>query len=136
VNQQRWAAAHFRVERESAGVLMRKAQRRKATKQAIEHGEPIPLDPSDVVRIYDRDGEVVFEQDWGTNRSSAMAHEAQIVDDLLHLDVFMFCGKYGIITPALPPIVDAEPATDPEGGTVPGSDPEAEAPARPEQGSG
>jgi hypothetical protein len=75
---------------------MRKRQRRKATEMAIEHGDPVPQDPHDVIRIYDRSGEIVFEQDWGTNRAGAMAHEARIIDDLLHLDVASFRARYGI----------------------------------------
>lgn len=132
MDEKRWAAAYFRVERESAGVLMRKGQRRKATKLAIEHGDPVPLQPSDVVRIFDRDGEVVLEQNWGDNRSNAMTHEAQIVDDLLHLDVLSFCGKYGIDAPELPDGAEASipPDSPPDAATF------DEAPGRSDQGSG
>lgn len=77
---------------------MRKRQRRKATEQAIEFGGPVPDDPHDVVRIYDRVGNVVFEQDWGSNRPGALAQEAKIVDDLLTLDVLQFRARYGIVT--------------------------------------
>lgn len=96
MDEQRWAAAHYRVERASSGVVMRKRQRKKATEQAIQFGDPVPDDPHDVVRVYDRDGDVAFEQDWGTNRSGAMAQEAQIIDDLLHLDVYAFRARYNI----------------------------------------
>jgi hypothetical protein len=132
VEEHRWAAAYFRVERDSAGVQMRSRQRKKATEQAIEHGDPPPELPRDFVRIYDRSGEVVFEQDWGSERSSAMAQEARIIDDLLHLDVVVFCGKYAIDVPEVP-----APAP-PESPPAPGDDAaaEAKAPGRSEQGSG
>jgi hypothetical protein len=112
VDQQRWAAAHYRVERESTGVMMRKRQRKKATEMAIEHGDPVPESPEDVVRILDRAGEVVFERDWGKNRPDAMAQEAQIVSDLLNLEVGVFRSKYGIPQPEgeplpVPPPVEA-----------------------------
>jgi hypothetical protein len=104
VDEERWAAVHYRVERDSRGVMMRKRQRRKATEQAIEFGDPVPDDPHDVVRIYDREGNVAFEQDWGTNRPGALAQEAKIVDDLLTLDVLQFRARYGIIAqPDVPP---------------------------------
>ncbi len=96
MEQRDWAAAHYRVERESSGVVMRKRHRKKLTEQAIQFGDPVPDDPHDVVRIYDRSGAIAFEQDWGTNRSGAMAHEARIIDDLLHLDVVAFRARYGI----------------------------------------
>lgn len=97
MEQERWAAAHYRVERESSGVVMRKRVRRKATELAIQFGDPVPDEPHDVVRIHDREGAVVFEQDWATNRSGALEQEAQIIDDLLHLDVLSFRGRYGIV---------------------------------------
>ena len=96
MDQQRWAAAYYRVDRDSSGVMMRKRQRKKATEQAISHGDPVPEMNHDVVRILDRDGAAVFEQDWGENRSGAMAQESQIVDDLLKMDVVVFRSKYGI----------------------------------------
>ena len=96
---QRLAAAHYRVERETSGLMMRKRLRRKATEQAIEHGDAIPTGPQDVVRIYDREGAVVFERDWGSNRPDAIAQEAQIIDDLLHLNVLVFRAKYAIVPP-------------------------------------
>ena len=115
MDQQRWAAAYYRVERDSSGVMMRKRQRRKATEQAISHGDPVPQMNADVVRIYDREDEVVFEQDWGENRSGAMAHEGQIVDDLLKMDVAVFRSKYGIAQsdelPAPTPAETAAPRT-------------------------
>ena len=116
MDEERWAAAHYRVERESTGVVMRKTQRRKATAQAIQFGDPVPEDPHDVVRIYDRAGAIAFEQDWGTNRSGALALEARIIDDLLHLDVFSFRARYGIEgdTEAPP---GPKPARPPGGGT-------------------
>jgi len=105
VEEQRWAAAHYRVERDSSGVVMRRRQRKKATDLAIQFGDPVPDDPHDVVRVYARDGAIAFEQDWGTNRSGAMAQEARIIDDLLHLDVVAFRARYGIAGAevALPP---------------------------------
>jgi hypothetical protein len=134
VEERRWAAAYFRVERDSAGVQMRSRQRRKATELAIEHGDPPPELPRDFVRIYNRAGEVVFEQDWGSERSSAMAHEARIIDDLLHLDVVVFCGKYAIDVPEL--LEPAPSQTSPEIAQEPGDAAEPEAPGRSEQGSG
>lgn len=115
---ERWAGAHYRVERDSSGIMLRKRQRRKAIEEAIQHGGPPPTAPHDVVRIYDREGEVVFEQDWGMNRSGSMAQEAQIVDDLLRLDVFVFRSKYGIAGAGLPVPPPAEAAPDSE---VPGA---------------
>jgi len=113
VDKQRWAGAHYRVERESRGVLMRKRQRRKAAEQAIFHGGPVPEPPDDVVRIFDRTGEVVFEREWGADRTQAVAQEAQIIDDLLHLDVLAFRARYGIETPeAERPTIAAEVAGD------------------------
>jgi hypothetical protein len=102
---ERWAAAHYRVERESSGIVMRKRVRRKATELAIQFGDPVPDEPHDVVRIYDRAGVVVFEQDWATNRAGALEQEARIIDDLLKLDVLSFRGRYGISaeTAAAPP---------------------------------
>jgi len=114
VEQERWAAAHYRVERESSGVVMRKRQRRKATEMAITLGDPVPDEPHDVVRVYDRSGAVVFEQDWGTNRSGAMAQEARIIDDLLHLDVFSFRGRYGIAEPEAAPASRRSRTTSPK----------------------
>jgi hypothetical protein len=114
---------------------MRKRQRRKATEQAIQFGDPVPDDPHDVVRIYDREGNVAFEQDWGTNRSGALAHEARIVDDLLKLDALQFRARYGIVVVeeakvkprtrrAAPKKVSAKPR------------PTKKAPGRPKRGSG
>jgi hypothetical protein len=131
VEEKRWAAAHYRVERDWTGAVMRERQRRKATEAAIEHGDPVPDLPNDVVRIYDREGEMVYEQIWGNRRSEAMAHEAQIVDDLLKLDVVRFAAKYGI---ADPPIVN-EPATPGDEALDEASD-EAGSAGRSEQGSG
>ncbi len=133
MEEKRWAAAYYRVERDSTGVMMRKGPRKKATKQAIEHGEPVPSEPHDVVRIYDREGEVVFSQDWGSNRPDSMAHEARIVDDLLKLDVLIFCAKYGIAEPPLP-----EPAVTEDRAEGAGMDPDdgSEARGQSEQGSG
>jgi hypothetical protein len=100
---------------------MRKRQRRKATEQAIQHGDPVPELPNDVVRIYDRDGEMVYEQVWGSRRTEAMAHEAQIVDDLLKLDVAVFAAKYGIPIPPVsippPPVEEAESTGQSEQGS-------------------
>lgn len=121
MEEQRWAAAHFRVAREWSGAVMRKRQRRKATEQAIQHGDPVPELPNDVVRIYDRDGEMVYEQVWGSRRTEAMAHEAQIVDDLLKLDVAVFAAKYGIPIPPVsippPPVEEAESTGQSEQGS-------------------
>ena len=99
LEQERWAAAHYRVERESSGIVMRKRVRKKAVEQAIQFGDPVPDEPHDVVRIYDRAGNIAFEQDWATNRSGAMTQEARIIDDLLHLDVMSFRARYGIAEP-------------------------------------
>jgi hypothetical protein len=115
VEDDRWAAAHYRVERASSGVVMRKRQRRKATEVAIQYGDPVPDDPHDVVRIYDRSGAIAFEQDWGTNRAGAMGQEARVIDDLLHLDVFSFRARYGIADTAAP--ATAKPARPRGGGT-------------------
>ena len=127
MEKESWAAAHYRVVRDWSGAVMRKRHRRKATEQAIEHGDPVPELPHDVVRIYDRDGEMVYEQRWGDRRTDAIAHEAQIVDDLLKLDVTRFAAKYGI---ANPPVI---PAEDPPAASEEGADSPA---GHPEQGSG
>ncbi|MFY9585864.1 MAG: hypothetical protein WAT66_00255 [Actinomycetota bacterium] len=116
MEEDRWAAAHYRVERESSGVVMRKRQRRKATEVAIQYGDPVPDDPNDVVRIYDRSGAIAFEQDWGTNRAGAMTQEARVIDDLLHLDVFSFRTRYGIAGDTEEPTA-AKPARTRGGGT-------------------
>jgi hypothetical protein len=79
---------------------MRKRVRKKAVAQAAQHGDEPPGQPHDVVRIFDRSGEVVFERDWGSSRPDAMDHEARIVEDLLRLDVLSFRAKYGIEAPA------------------------------------
>ena len=96
MEEERWAAAYYRVERDSSGIVMRKRVRKKATELAIQFGDPVPDEPHDVVRIYDRSGDIAFEQDWGTNRAGAIAQEARIIDDLLHLDVMAFRARYGI----------------------------------------
>jgi len=132
VDEQRWAVAQFRVERDSTGILMRKGPRKKATKLAIEHGDQVPEPPRDIVRIYNRQGEVVFEHDWGNERSDAMAHEARIIDDLLHLDVMNFCAKYGIDATDLPAPAPDTVATDPAEDPAERSEPTG----RSEQGSG
>ena len=124
LDQQRWAAAWYRVERDSSGVMMRKRQRKKATEQAISLGGPVPEPNEDVVRIYDRSGRVVFERDWGERRPEAMAQEAQIVDDLLKLDVVVFRGKYGIEEPEDEKALPAAP----EAAGTPLSDPWADVP--------
>ena len=117
---ERLAAAHYRVERETTGMMMRKRQRKKASQAAAAIGQPGPEQPHDVVRIFDRAGDVVLERDWGTSRPEAIAHEARIVDDLLHLDVLSFRARYGIESP------DADaPATDPPGSGGPVSNPGA-----------
>ena len=111
MDTERWAAAHYRVERETTGMMMRKRRRKKASQAAASLGQPEPEQPHDVVRIYDRSGGVVFSRDWGSSRPEAIAHEARIVEDLLHLDVHSFRSRYGIIAP------DADaPAPDPHPG--------------------
>lgn len=138
VEEERWAAAHYRIERESSGVVMRKRQRRKATVQAIQFGDPVPDDPHDVVRIYDRAGTVVFEQDWGTNRAGALAHEARIVEDLLHLDTASFRGRYGITSepPPVKPAAKSRSSPKPRKRTAGAARRAPRAPGRPKRGSG
>lgn len=140
MDEDRWAAAHYRIERESHGVMMRKRQRRKATEHAIQFGDPVPDDPHDVVRIYDRAGNVAFEQDWGANRPGALAQEAKIVDDLLTLDVMQFRARYGIvIEPDVRPPPRRGPAKRAAGATrkTPTKRPSTKkAPGRPKRRSG
>lgn len=101
VDDANWAAAHYRVERDSTGLMMSKRKRRRAAAQAAQFGDPTPEEPNDVVRIFDRQGRVVLERDWGRDRPSAMTQEGQIVDDLLRLDVLKFRAKWGIPSPEL-----------------------------------
>lgn len=123
VEEERWAAAHYRVERESTGRKMGRVRRRYAAAAAVAGGVDPPGPSNDVVRIFDRVGSVVFEKRWGGNRKRAIAQERQIVDDLLHLDVDAFRAKYGIAGAPLagdaPPAAGAPPAgeTPPPGGT-------------------
>ena len=91
-----WAAAHYRVERDSTGLHASKRKLRKIAQEAVRQGDPVPEESHDVVRILDRDGVVVMERDWGNNRQAAMEEEARIVDDLLKLDVARFRTRYGI----------------------------------------
>lgn len=92
-----WAAAHYRVERDSTGVKTSRRKLRRIAEEAARHGDPIPEEARDVVRIYDREGRVVMERDWGQNRDAAVAEQARIVDDLLHMDVVHFRARYGIV---------------------------------------
>lgn len=107
-----WAAAHYRVERTSTGVMASKRKLKKVAEQAVRFGDPAPEDPHDVVRIFDRGGNAVFERDWGRDRPSAMSQEAQIVDDLLKLEVLRFRSKWGILAPV---------ETEPPGPEAPGA---------------
>ena len=91
-----WAAKHYRVERDSTGVKTSRRKLKRIAEQAAKHGDPIPTQSHDVVRIIDRDGVIVSERDWGGNRDAALEEEARIVDDLLHLDVVEFRAKYGL----------------------------------------
>src|SRR5438876_637642 len=114
VDPEHWAGAWYRVERASSGSFMRKSARRRATADAIEHGDPVPGEPHDVVRIYDREGNVVYERDWGAGRPNAAAQEGQIVDDLLHLEVNVFRAKYGIKLSEEPPKHESSAMLPPE----------------------
>jgi hypothetical protein len=98
-----WAAAFYRVERHSVGMMMSRRKRRRATELAARFGDPVPEEPHDVVRILDREGRVVFEHHWGRDRPGAAAMEARIVDDLLRLDVRSFRARW-----AIPPPEEAE----------------------------
>lgn len=88
--------------------MMSKRKRKKAAEQAVKFGDPTPGESHDIIRVFDRDANVVYERDWGRDRPSAMAQEAQIVDDLLRMDVNLFRAKWGIALRA--------PADAPEGG--------------------
>jgi hypothetical protein len=99
-----WAAAHYRVERSSTGLMLSERKLKKVAEQAVRFGDPTPEAAHDVVRIFDRAGNAVFERDWGRDRPSAMSQEAQIVDDLLRLDVLRFRAKWSIAAP-----LEAEP---------------------------
>ena len=91
-----WAAAHYRVERDSTGLRASKRKMRKIAEVAARHGDPVPEESSDVIRIVDREGVVVLERDFGRNRDAAIEEEARIVEDLLKLDVARFRTRYGI----------------------------------------
>ena len=91
-----WAAAHYRVERDSTGLRASKRKLRKIAEVAARHGDPVPEEASDVIRIIDREGAVVLERDFGRNRDAAIEEEARIVEDLLKLDVARFRTRYGI----------------------------------------
>ncbi|HJR18281.1 MAG TPA: hypothetical protein VJ922_01045 [Actinomycetota bacterium] len=91
-----WAAKHYRVERDSTGLRASKRKLRRIAQEAAKHGDPVPEESHDVVRIVDREGVVVMERDWGHNRQAAIEEEARIVEDLLHLDVARFRTRYGI----------------------------------------
>lgn len=118
-----WAAKHYRVERDSTGLKASKRKIRRIAEDAARHGDPIPDEAHDVVRIYDREGNVVMERDWGQNRQAAVDEEASIVDDLLKLDVMRFRSRYGIITE--PP--SAAPPDDPDTGAPADGNPEGAA---------
>ncbi len=92
-----WAARYYRVERDSTGVKTSRRKLRRIAEQAARFGDPLPQEAHDVVRVYDRDGAIVMQRDWGQNRDAAIAAEAGIVEDLLHLDVVRFRAKYGIV---------------------------------------
>lgn len=91
-----WAAAHYRVERDSTGLRASKRKLKRIAQDAAKHGDPVPEESRDVVRIVDREGFVVMERDWGHNRQAAVEEEARIVEDLLNLDVARFRTRYGI----------------------------------------
>ncbi len=91
-----WAAAHYRVERDSTGLHASKRKLRKIAQEAVKHGDPVPEPSNDVVRILDREAVVVLERDFGKNREAAIQEEARIVEDLLNLDVARFRTRYGI----------------------------------------
>lgn len=117
-----WAAAHYRVERESTGVKASKRKLKRIAEDALRHGGPAPEEAHDVIRIYDREGNVVWEKDWGNNREAAIADEARIVEDLLALDVVAFRARHGVPLPtaegndAAPSQPVADPwAPEPEG---------------------
>ena len=112
LDEKNWAAARYRVDRESTGVKASKRKLRKIGAEAVKHGDPVPEPPRDIIRIYDREGNAVFERDWGENRSAALDQEATIVDDLLHLDVLSFQARYSIP-------IDEAPAVDPWAGLPP-----------------
>ena len=94
--QKDWAAAHYRVERDSTGLHASKRKLRKIAQDAAKHGDPVPEQSNDVIRILDRDGVVVMERDFGKNREAAIQEETRIVEDLLDLDVARFRTRYGI----------------------------------------
>lgn len=90
------ALAHYRVDRESSGLMASKRKFKRIAEEAARYGDPAPERSRDIVRIYDREGNVVFERDWGENRSAALEQEATIVEDLLRLSLVSFRARYGI----------------------------------------
>lgn len=92
-----WAARYYRVERASTGMKTSRRKLKRIAEQAARFGDPIPQEAHDVVRIYDRQGAIVMQRDWGQNRDAAVAEEARIVEDLLHLDVVQFRARHGIV---------------------------------------
>jgi hypothetical protein len=101
VDEAIWAAAHYRVERESTGRSLKRKRLLAKAREADLTPEP-PGPANDVIRIFDRSGEVVAERLWGEDRSGALDDEHQIVSDLLAMDVFAFRAKYGIASPDSP----------------------------------
>lgn len=108
--EQDWAAAHYRVERDSTGLKASRRKRRRIAEEAARYGDPIPEEARDVVRIIDREGFVVMERDWGGNRQAAIEEEARIVEDLLKLDVVHFRARYGIVVEEIEDDDEAGPA--------------------------
>lgn len=123
-----WAAAHYRVERDSTGLRASKRKMRKIAEVAARHGDPVPEESNDVIRVIDREGVVVLERDFGRNRDAAIDEEARIVEDLLKLDVARFRTRYGITVeadaPAEPDAVWSE--FEERWSTVEGLEPEGE----------
>ena len=102
-----WAAAHYRVERESSGRTLKRKRLLAKAREADPTPDP-PGPPNDVIRIFDRTGDVVAERQWGDDRAGALSDEQRIVDDLLALDVFAFRAKYGIDEPEVP-LTESQP---------------------------
>lgn len=137
------AAKHYLVERIESDLLTRNRMNVwRATRSGFGRGTPLVApalpDPSrplvmseadadeirrnaqgDMVRVLDREGNVVWWREYRSRESSIKKH-AEIMDDLMKLASAAFRRKYGII-PERPLEVDAARATAASGGPAPGS---------------
>lgn len=109
------SAEHYRVEYVLApGLKPPSKQAKEAMKFYLTGRQPVASEARDILRIFDREGNVVLEREW-LDRRAGQKQEAEIVDDLLHLDVSAFRAKWGIAPPGEGP-TQSEPGAGAEGG--------------------